>query len=462
MFCPQPIKKILNNKQGVALFIVLASMATLAIFVGEITYTAAINQKLAYDRLDQIKAHALAKSGLRLALLRIRAYSEIKRTIAEQTKGNKDAAAVADAMMPKAMLEKIWSEPITIPFTGDVSALPSAAREGLLKFRKDSGMEGNLYIAIDAQSSKFNLNTLLPSIAAPPTPTPTPKKPGAAGTNPAQPADDKKEETNGATTDQSKSYDSEKARSLLIEQLQQIFTNKFETDTTFRDQYRNLRIEDLGQEMIGWADIGYETLRSQQSTIPFKMAPYYDISELHYLPTVDDQVFDLISPQFTASTSQGINVNSIQEPVLRGLVPQMTEEERKEFFEYRDAPPPDDHAFKTGEDFVKYLSEKVAAFKGSATILEEFKTGLSQRGITLVTDESHFKVRIEATIQQTKRTLEAWVSVLAPKEKPTDKNAPPGTPPAPTTRPATPQNPSATTSSETERSNLKITQLRIF
>jgi hypothetical protein len=95
------------DHQGVALFIVLASMATLAIFVSEITYTAQINQKLAYDRLDQVKAQALAKSGLRLSLLRIRAYSELKKTIGKISETAGANAAMIDSVVPKAMIEKI-------------------------------------------------------------------------------------------------------------------------------------------------------------------------------------------------------------------------------------------------------------------------------------------------------------------------------------------------------------------
>ena len=126
-----------SNQKGVALFIVLAAMATLSIFVAEITYVSQINQKLAYDRLDQIKATALAKSGLRIGLLRIRAYSELKKTIATMAKSVGASADAASAAVPKGVMEKIWSEPIVIPFTGDVSSLPSAIRDALIKFRKN-------------------------------------------------------------------------------------------------------------------------------------------------------------------------------------------------------------------------------------------------------------------------------------------------------------------------------------
>ena len=190
MFCLKLIRTQINkisrpDNKGVALFIVLSAMATLAIFVGEITYTAQVNQKLAYDRLDQIKAHSLAKSGLRIALLRIRAYSELKKTIGDMAKSAGASADAVSSVVPKAVMEKIWSEPITIPFSGDIAGLPMGARDALTKFRKDSGMEGKLYISIQAQSSRFNLNSTIAAFAPSPSPNPSPTATPAGGTSTA-------------------------------------------------------------------------------------------------------------------------------------------------------------------------------------------------------------------------------------------------------------------------------------
>ena len=287
--CQRPL-----GKKGVALFIVLAAMATLAIFVGEITYTAQINQKLAYDRLDQVKAQALAKSGLRIALLRIRAYTELKKTISKMSGNSGASAAMVNSVVPKAVLEKIWAEPITIPFTGDISSLPGSIKDALLKFRKDSGMEGKLYVTIQAQSSKFNLNSVLPTFAAlnptgSPSPTPagnssTPGTGGAGGATATATA------TPGATPT---GFDATQARQLLGAQIKDMFEKKFLDDEKFRDQYRSYRIEDLTEDILGWCDLSYESPREQVTTLPFKKAPFYHISELHYLQSMDDEIYGL-------------------------------------------------------------------------------------------------------------------------------------------------------------------------
>ena len=152
-----------------------------------------------------------------------------------------------------------------------------------------------------------------------------------------------------------------------------------------------------------------------------------------------------LSDQFSAGVASYLNVNKIKEPVLKALVPQLTAEEIKKFFEFRDstgeaaaaagapvknASSGEDNSFKTVDDFYKYLKEKTQAFAGSDSRVNDLKNGLASRGIQLTVDESNFLVHIEATVQQTKKTLEAMVSIV-------DSAAPtaPGTPGAPSPTP---------------------------
>jgi hypothetical protein len=454
----------LTDKKGVALFIVLASMATLGIFVGEITYTAQINQKLAYDRLDQVKAQALAKSGLRLALLRIRAYSELKKTISKMAGDSAAGAAVANSVVPKSMIEKIWAEPITVPFSGDISSLPGTLKDALEKFRKDSGMEGKLYISIQAQSNKFNLNSTLPSFAA----IAAPEKKTDKGTTGGDTGTSTGSGTGANPTPTPVVFSAEQSRQMLGEQIKSTFQKKFEEDEKFRDEYRSFRIEDLVEEILGWSDLSYESPREQSSPLPFKKAPFYHISELSFLPSMDDQIYGLLSAQFSAGVASNINVNTIQEPVLRALLPQITKEEAKAFYEYRDGSPGqpaaaagkngatgEDHQFKTPDDFYKYLKDKVQYFMGSETRVTDLKNGLTQRGIQVTTEETNFLVHIEATVQQTKKTMEAMVSLIDPSKQ-TDT-------PTPGTTVKNPSTPASGSSvSKGEKSNLKVTQLRFL
>lgn len=468
-----------QNRKGVALFIVLASMATLAIFVSEITYTAQINQKLAYDRLDQVKAQALAKSGLRLALLRIRAYSELKKQVGKIASSTGASASAVNSVVPKAILEKIWSEPVTIPFTGDISGLPGTMRDALTKFRKDSGMEGKVYISIQAQSNKLNLNSTLPGFAALATPTPA-KNGNAQATPTPDPNNPYASSTPGAGAAPNATpanYDPTQARQLLGDQIKNTLQKKFDEDEKFRDQYRNFRVDDLIQEIIGWADLSYDSPREQFATVPFKKAPFYHLTELHYLDTMEDGIYDLLADQFSAGVASTININTIQEPVLKGLIPQMTKDEVAKFFQYRDgtgqeavaaggkAQTPggtEDNTFKDAGEFYKYLGDKVQYFAGSTTRVNDFKTSIAQRGIELITEESNFLVHIEATVQQTKKIMEAMVSIVPDAAGSTPPKSGAAATPTPAATPNATQNANDPLSNPVERSNLKITQLRFL
>jgi type II secretory pathway component PulK len=441
MFFRKPI-----DRRGVALFIVLTSMATLSIFVSEVTYTAQINQKLAYDRLDQLKSLALAKSGLRLALLRIRAYSEIQKAI-----GQFGGAEVTNSVIPKSMIDKIWAEPITLPFSGDLSGLPNEMKDALTKFRKNSGMEGKLYISIQAQSSKVNLNSTLPAFAAlaPDKSKEKGKGPGGQDQTGQSQTGQGQSTSSGGEESQNPVFDPAQARQSLAQQIQEAFQRKFEEDDRFREEYRSFRVEELVEEILGWSDLAYDSPREQISTVPFKRAPFYHLSELNYLPSMDDKIYELLSSQFSAGVASTINVNTIRMDVLRALIPQITKEEAEKFFEFRDGKGPngEDNKFKSSDDFYRYIQEKVGYFSGARNGVNDLKKAFTQRGIQLVTEEVNFLVHIEATVQQTKRTLEAMVSLLEPASN--DPNAPAA--PIPVPGVPTP-----------ERSNIKITQLRFL
>ena len=449
------------NERGVALFIVLTAMATLAIFLGEITYTAQINQKLAYDRLDQVKATALAKSGFRIALLRIRAYSEIKKQIKAATGSGANAAAIS-AQAPMDMIEKVWSEPITIPFTGDISSLPTSAQDALVKFRKDSSLEGKLYLSILSQSVKFNLNSYLPSfVSAAPAASASPSPGG--GPPPAPTA---------SPTGSPIVFNTDEARKQLTDQITQTFQHKFDENEKFRDQYRSVRFSDIADDIMVWNDLTYDSNRTNSTSTQYKKAPFYDISELHYLPTIDDEIYDLLAPAYSATVQSSINVNKILEPTLIALAPLMTADERKKFFEDRDqagittgTPAPGSPSstsssdangpFKDPGEFFTYL-KKSAAYNTDQKITD-FKNALTQRGISIVVEESQFLVHIEATVQQTKRTLEAVVMIV-PSNTPSTGTTP-GTNPSPSPTPQSSNNPNSPT---VERSNLKVLQMRFL
>jgi type II secretory pathway component PulK len=405
------IKKRIQEQRAIALLMVLASLAVISLIVGEVVFTVQLNQKIAYDRLDHLKAHALARSGLKLALLRIRAYGEIRKTAANIGKAAGATAAQTNAAMPRNLIEKIWNEPITIPFTGKIDQLPLAIRDALTEFRKDSGMEGSLYISIQSASQRFNLNGTTRALSRPiakasPSPTPTPTSSTGNSSNTTQNTNSGNSANPSPTP---VAYDPVKARESFTAQIQSILEAKMLTDSKFREKYRGLDPSLLADEMLAWADLTYQSPRERTAEVRFKKAPYYDVSELHFLPAMDDELFKLFAPTYDAGLSIGVNVNAMKDDVLKTLIPELTPEERQTFFAFRDAGPPANNNFASTDAFIKYLSEKVAYFAGSKSTMTSWKDGLKARGIELIVDEKYFVVSIEATVMQAKRIIEAHV-----------------------------------------------------
>jgi hypothetical protein len=378
----------------VALFMVVASMTLLAVLVTEFTYVAQVNSRMAFDSLDQVKAHALAKSGLKISLLRLKAYQTLKG-FSGTSEGGSSGGPDLGSMIPKGILEKIWSFPFFYPIPTEVPGLTPGEREKIREFTKKSGFEGSFSALIESESSKYNLNSLLAPFAI--TPNPSPYTPSNSPASPASPAG-----TPG--------FNAEAAHKSLADFLTQILSNKMESDEVFASEYRDFRLDELVDNLIQWVDPNYQRRSAPPRDFRPKGGPFYSLTELRMIPPMDDGLYDLLAPQLTVSSTPGINVNTIKNLTLRALMPGMTIEEVKEFFKFRDSPNAD-NSFKSADDFFNYLKANVAVFRGSDAEIQKFKESLSQRNLQIITDESQFKITIQARVNQATRLLEAWVTL---------------------------------------------------
>jgi hypothetical protein len=424
---------------------VLASVSVLSILVTEFVYIAQVSQLIAFGGLDQTKAHYLAKSGLKIALLRLKAYQQVSKNPAVKALG-----------APAGLLQKIWSFPFFYPFPTNIPGMNSSDKAAIEKFQKESSMDGKFSINIESESSKYNLNLLVPGYAPSPTaavtqtgtppggtppttqPTPTPTAPGPAP-----------------------SFDPLKARESLGTFLSTMVTQRSETDADFAQNYRDFRIDDFVDVVVSWVDrTNQRRTPTNLDKVPMKKAPFYSLSELHMLPMLDDELYQFFAPSLTVNRTPGINVNTMQEPLLRAIAPYMTKEEVTEFFKFRDSLEAD-NTFTAPEKFYEYLSKNVAAYK-SQQALTDLKNDFKKRSIELIIDETQFKITIRADAGTAARTIEAWVTLgtATPSTQSTNPQNPTGgaTPPPatpPLSGPGTPQTPLAD-------SGLKITFMKVY
>ncbi len=412
--CELPAK---SDESGIALFMVIASMTVLSVIVTEFTYVAQVNSRATADSSDQLKAHYLAKTGFKLSLLRLRAYRELKSFGGEGSNLPK---------VPKNILDQVWSFPFFYPIPAGAPGLTVVMKDEIDKFQNESSLPGKFTATIESESNKIGINSLVASMAPAPAPSPT-RKPGQK-----TPPSGSTNEGGGKKNQKAVKYDVEEARKGFKELLTRIFEEKFKKDPDFADQYRDLEIEELYDNILGWIDFTHQPKNaSGRQTIPYKRAPLYSLTELHMIHPVDDGIYDLLAPNFTTLITPGINVNKIQEPMLRAILTGITDDEVIEFFKFRDSVE-EDNSFKSGEEFYKYVEQNVAAFKSSTT-LDELKTRLLKQGIQLLVDERIFKITVVAEVNKATRILEAWVTLDDPetaKKKTPGEGGPPARPTA--------------------------------
>lgn len=393
------------GSDGIALFIVLAAVALLSVLITEFTYIAQINQRIAYDAQDQLKVHYLAKSALKLSLLRLKVYQNVKTLSASMGGGGNPGAAPAGGagggkgLVPKQLLDKIWSFPFVYPIPANLPGLTPGQRDSISKFQKDSSLEGNFQAFIESESAKYNLNLILAPFApkAPSSsPSPTPASRVGYGNQPSP------SPTPGFNPDD--------ARQSLAQYFTDILNQKFEHDTDFADGYREFKIEELMYNIYAWADRTYQRPTSGNTDyVPLKQAPFYSVTELHMISPITDELYNLFTPTLTVQPTPGINVNTMTEFTLRALIPGLTQIEVDEFFKYRDSQD-EDNNFTNQDDFFKYLTKNTQAYNTSQAT-DGLKSNLTKRNIRLVTDETQFKITVRANQNQATRVIEAWVTL---------------------------------------------------
>ncbi len=393
-----PVLEQKPGQSGIALFMVISAMSILSVLCTEFVYIAQMNQTVAFDGLDQLKAHYLAKSGFKLSLLRLKAFQQVKSAMKSMGAGGGGAGGAA---ISKSVIDKVWSFPFFYPIPADLPGLSLLQKESITKFQKTSGLEGNFSAVIESESSKYNLNSIHAAYVPSPSPSssPTPGTQASPNPNPSP------------TTSE---FDPEGARTSLREYLSQLYTNKLEHDQEFAEEYRDWRFDDFMDNLFAWADRAYERKTSAPSEgMTPKGAPFYSLSELHMISGMEDRIYDLFAPALTVSLTPGINVNTLKEATLKALIPTITPEEITDFFKFRDAEDVD-NTFKAAEDFFKYVGGAVALFVKDPNELQRFKSSLEKKNIRIIVDESSFKITVRAQVNQSARLLEAWVTLNEP------------------------------------------------
>jgi general secretion pathway protein K len=411
-----------RSERGIALFMVIAAMTVLSLLVTEFVYIAQVNQRMAFDGLDQVRALYLAKTGYKISLLRLNAYKQAKAT-------------VTDPNFQK-QLDQIWSLPLPFPFPKTLPGLTMTQRDAIEKFEKESSLSGSFTATITSESARFNLNWILPAYVS---------RASKDKQTPAPP------------------FEREKALKSLQDLFEDLHFRKAQDDPAFADEYRDFNAAELTDNIAAWADATYEKRgRWGSETIPPKKAPFYSIQELHMIPGMDDTLFDVFAPSLTVGPTTSINANTMGASTFHALFRDASNDEIKELIKERDGEEGgsvEGKTYKDPKEFFERVKSKLAAYQ-----TREPEKELSERGIQIVTEERIFRIRVKAQVNQSVRRLEAVVEL--PEKAGSGNQTNPATGTGRSSDPNTPQpgpgSPQQTGSPSALASGLNVTFMRVF
>src|SRR5437762_514042 len=106
-------------------------------------------------------------------------------------------------------------------------------------------------------------------------------------------------------------------REILEPNISSLIEQRKNEDREFADIYRNLNGKDVVDAIVAYLFtenqnsnlIGFKQIKTKQ-------APLYSLTELHFIPKINNEIYKLISPLLTVYSSNNINVNAINKHTL--------------------------------------------------------------------------------------------------------------------------------------------------
>ena len=378
MFLTQDNNCKKRNEAGVAVMLALVTITVLAVLAAELIYETQVYRRIVFNSASRLQSYYLAKSGLKLARLQLLAAKKAKKQL-------KKLAGIVPISL--AEVEMIWKLPLTLPppvFTDASLALQSSLEE----LKEELGLgNATINISISGESQKISLNRL---VWKPQIPRQTP--PAGQVDTAASPENSMK--------------------NTIVNILTELINQKKDEDENFYNQYEYLNPITLIENLQAWIDpkinIDGDNLPKenyyQEQDPPYnvKNAPLYAFSELRLVKGFEEQLINFLEEYFTATLSEGLNINTAEKKLLKSIFLDLEEEEIDKIIERREILP-----FPGTKEFWEYMKEE---FKYT----EQSKKELEKKGIVITVDETSYQAIIEIDTNYSKRTWVAYFGLEAP------------------------------------------------
>lgn len=318
--------KTLKNS-GAALLTVLVAMLVISIMLFEFQYSSMVERQLAFSELNQLQAYYLAKSGIRIGLLRVALYGRARK--------DPSVSKATGGLDVKPYLEMIWRLPLPAfppkaELLGKLARTDKDSAEKILEQTRVT--DGQVTHIITSESAKLNLNFLV-----------APSKLRNARPN--------------FTASGQKSLFEYVGLTLI-----QILDNFWRDSESPYEEYGNLKPEEVVYDIMDWINPGEERFLGgskdsfyEQQRPPYKAKRhrFYTVDELKLVRGIDDHLFTKLRPYVTVYSEDGrININTAGTAVIAALYRDFTPDDVKRILEERDKR----GGFLNEQQFVEYVS----------------------------------------------------------------------------------------------------------
>jgi hypothetical protein len=311
-------KSLLRNEDGVAILMVMAAIALMTFLLVDFTFETKLNKIKAYNQIEKDQARMNAEAGLTFAMAKLKLYQEGRNYI-EKTEALKGVVNPSD-------IESIVTMPFVFPIPANLGK-DLQAKTAIQEFSKSAILQGTLALTISPVSGFLNPNNMRVKK----------KKEGEE--------ENKDEDSGDESDDKKKIAPQAYIENKLVETFTKAFNDKKEADDEFDDLYGNLEPKLLIKELkyfvnspdnfVDSEKAEIEQIYSKAEVIP-KHAPMTSIDEMYLLQGWSDELVELIKDRLATHEVTIIPVNKLTEDQLEILFPNITDEQKEEFFKHRD------------------------------------------------------------------------------------------------------------------------------
>ena len=381
--------KLLNNSRGVALMMVLTAVVLLSTIMLSFSLDSTVNKIRTYNIEDKSQAKLTAESGIRFAMARLKLYKDGYNYI-QNNDGLKKVAK-------PEILNTLWNFPFVYPIPV-TEAMNQIQKDAIDQFQENTLLSGNMRLTITNLSNKLNINAIRVALFN-------------------QQEEDPELDADGNPIAEDKPNADYNIETQLFRNFQNAFQKKSENDEDFYARYSGVDPQELIAVLKTFVS-DEDTLDNTgavrglftNADITPKYAPLASMSEMYSLPGWDDDLVELIQNEFTVHGAIMVDLNQITDNMLRLLIPRITDQEIKEFFEYKNDPE-DPKFFNTIDDFKKYITNigNIMGADEFDNLVKEFELNNIQFGAS----PSLFKIISVGEKARATYTLEAYVIIPA-------------------------------------------------